>query len=123
MKYFLAVITALVLAFWAPSCTKDKTGIPPLPYNCDSISYSLNIKVILDVHCNQPQGSCHDITGAESAVIMDNYGDAKSGFETRGALCTIKQISGCLPMPDNEPKLEDSVINIIQCWVNNGYPE
>ncbi len=66
---------------------------------------------------------CHDAIFASGGVTLTDYSNTKIAFESKSALCTIKQSGNCLPMPQGGAKLADSLITYIQCWADNGYAE
>ena len=107
------------------ACAANKTEVPqPIVctgVNVDSNTYTLAIKPILDANC--ATFACHSAAVMESNVNLSAYVPAVAAFQNKDALCTIKQEGECLPMPDNQPKLADSLITVIQCWAENGYKE
>ena len=125
MKKFV-LGTALFLAIasiWA--CAANKADVPT-DVNCegvnvDSNTYTLAVKPILDANC--ATFACHSAAVAESNVNLEAYTPAVAAFQNKDALCTIQHGTECIPMPDNQPKLADSLIAIIQCWAENGYKE
>lgn len=125
MKKFLLFFLCFIAITFYYSCTKDKAK-PPLSSSCTGVdaatnTYNIRIKAILDANCGY--GGCHDAGTASSNVILDSYTASKAAFQNRNGLCTIKQTGGCLPMPQGQPKLADSLITYIQCWSESGYAQ
>ncbi len=124
MKNLFGLLVVLFCITCYYSCTKDKAP-KPAAIGCagaDSLNtYNLRIKGILDGNCATV--GCHDAIYASSAVDLSTYATSKTAFETKSALCTIKQEGSCLAMPQGQPKLADSLITYIQCWTENGYQE
>ena len=122
----IIVFLAFGLAFfWVASCKKDSTDFTK-DANCTGLnaannSYSSSIQAILDLHCST--SGCHNAASHEKGVITDNYADAKKTFDSQNGLCSIHRGSGCRAMPDGLPSLDDATINLIDCWVKNGYAE
>lgn len=124
MKNITGILVVLFCITGYYSCTKDKAAKPAL-VGCAAVdslnTYNLRIKGILDANC--ATAGCHDAIYASSGVDLSTYATSKTAFETKSALCTIKQDGNCLPMPQGSSKLADSLITYIQCWSENGYQE
>lgn len=126
IKFLLLVMAGFLAGMY--SCTKDQTG-KPVSVDCASVTaadntYNLRISALLNNSCGTTPG-CHDVDNYQSNgnVRFDTYETSKEGFQNKSALCTIKQTSGCVAMPQGAPKLADSLITYIQCWAENGYAQ
>jgi len=99
------------------SCSKSSDTTPVTPTTCSlSVSFSSNIKRILDVNCN----SCHAPgSGNPSALAKWTYdGTYASAFSNR--ISINGQVSaGLMPQTGGLPQL---VRDSISCWVNKGAP-
>jgi hypothetical protein len=122
MKYFLFIFLLLLLQ----SCTKDKTQTPDSPkqFVCDSlVTYTNMAKVIMDTKCALL--GCHNATTSAGGFNLLTYAACKDLASTPILLCTITH-GNCgykaMPYPIGSPKLSDSLITIISCWINNGAP-
>lgn len=118
-------LTALLLMIGLFSCTKDQTK-PAKTFDCDVINtqdntWNLTISPIMSTSCTLP--ACHSSMTNAAQINLSSYTAAKSAFETRDVLCAIKQSGSCIYMPLGQPKLADSLIAKIECWMNNNYPE
>lgn len=125
MKKFVlgGALFLAIASIWA--CAANKAD-EPQPISCttvnvDSNTYTLAVKPILDANC--ATFACHSAVVAESNVNMSAYAPAVAAFQNKDALCTIQHSEDCIPMPDGQAKLADSLITIIQCWAENGYKE
>lgn len=125
-NFYLLIVTIVLLGIY--SCTKDQTG-KPVSVDCAAVdasanTYNLRVGTILNNSCGTATG-CHDVDNYQSNgnVRFDTYETSKDGFLNKSALCTIKQTSGCVAMPQGAPKLADSLITNIQCWAENGYAQ
>ncbi len=102
---------------WMSSCDKDDNEMDPaLELDCDVITptYSDNIKQIVDTNC--AISGCHD--GSNANPDFTNY----DGLFARRSQVRSRVVSGTMP-PAGRPDLDDSEIDEISCWVENGAPE
>lgn len=123
-KYLWAAMTVSALVSYN-SCTKD-VALKPEAIVCSSIdssanTYTLKIKSILDSHCTD--SGCHDAVFASDGINLTTYADAKSAFESGEVMGAVMHEQGFIAMPQNKPKLADSLIAYLQCWKNNNYPQ
>lgn len=105
------------------SCNKDKTKLTN-ELTCDGIdgsnnTYNTRIKSILDNNC--ATAGCHDAATASATVILDNYVSSKDALNNKNVLCAINYETSCSPMPPTT-KLNDTLINYINCWKQSGFP-
>lgn len=84
-------------------------------------SYTNSIKAILDSQC--ATSGCHDAATAEEGINLSTYASAKSAFQNEECLCAIHHGNGCEAMPYQQSKLEDALIQKIDCWAKNGYQQ
>jgi len=99
-------------------CYKDKEELlyPDVKPDCDTIpkSFSKDILPIFKTYC--AKANCHDATTAQGGRTFTNYTEihnAKEIIEQRAL------INKDMPRAPN-PKLADSNINKIKCWLLNG---
>ena len=87
---------------------------------CDSLSpnYTDHIKPVLDNLC----APCH-ISASEGGINISTYASAKAAGGQAAFLKSIKHEAGVSPMPKNAAKLADNTIQLIECWIENGFPE
>ena len=89
------------------SCSKDKT-MEPLPCEANP-SFETEIKSIFLNNCT----SCHNSNANNVGVILEDYESIKLNLDH-----SIEEISiGTMP-PSG--KLNDSIIVLLNCWVENG---
>ncbi len=97
------------------SCTKEKTSISAA--QCpDTISFSAQVMPIFDLNCST--SGCHDATTAQSGYNFTTYANIAANSSV--ILDVINHGSGVTPMPFGSPKLADSLIQQIECWVLQG---
>lgn len=126
--FFVLATFSLALVFTAISCKDDEGS--KIDYasqaDCSSLpstvtSYALVVKPILDTYC--ASSGCHDAVTASEGVDLSTYAKSKNAFENKSALCTIHHGADCTAMPQGSDKLDDTTINILDCWAKNDYPE
>jgi hypothetical protein len=94
----------------------DCTGV-----DANANTYTNTIKTFLNSRC--ATAGCHNATTKEDDIDLSSYASAKEAFQTRDVLCAIHHGDGCEPMPKGSTQLEDAAIQLIDCWVKNGYQE
>jgi hypothetical protein len=113
MKNSRYSISVAVLIIIISSCTKDKVG-GNLPYPelicSDTISFSNNILPIIQNNCT----GCHDNS---NGYTFTNHHNIADNYE---AIIGSMQGKGYQLMPQGGPALPDSIVQKIQCWVNQG---
>lgn len=89
--------------------------------DCDvsNISYSKDIKPILNISCNI--SGCHN-TNSTQTFSLEKFDEVKAEAESGLLLKSINHEAGVSPMPKNVSKLTDCHINKITAWVNAGTP-
>ncbi|MFY0643625.1 MAG: hypothetical protein JXR19_04095 [Bacteroidia bacterium] len=122
MKKALIILSALAL-IW--SCSdKETTGDNNNDNNntslCDSLSpnYTDHIKPVMDNLCTP----CH-ISSSDAGVNVSTYNNTKSAAGQSVFVKSLKHEAGAEPMPKNAAKLSDNTIELIECWIENGFPE
>ena len=119
------VFSFLLIASACSSDEADGTGGNNNGNNTDcasiSPSYSADIKPIIDASC--ATSGCHNaVSGAEN-IDLSTYAKVKDESFKRRFLGSINRESGFKAMPQGAPKLSDSNINLITCWIENGHAE
>jgi hypothetical protein len=115
------------LPFILGDCNKEDSNSQYLENaDCSAVdvsnnTYTKSIKSILDKSC--ATSGCHDAKSKEDGIDLSTYSSSKSAFENSDCLCSIHHGSGCDPMPRGSAKLSDATIQLIDCWVKNGYSE
>jgi mono/diheme cytochrome c family protein len=125
----------IVISFvFAVACSDDSTE--PTPTNtdndnnggdttqvekCDTIQsvYDNDVASILSANC----APCHVNGSSSGGVNLDGYANTKAEAEKDQFLKSIKHEAGAKNMPQGRPKLDDALIDRIECWISNGFPE
>ncbi|MDG1331997.1 MAG: hypothetical protein P8P74_06690 [Crocinitomicaceae bacterium] len=117
LSYFL--LSAAVLAFISmtiPSCNKDKTGEIVLNECADTVSFATTIEPLIQSNCST--SGCHDAASSASGYNLEGYSNISANANI--ILTVIRHESGVVPMPYFQPKLNDSIIKDVGCWINQG---
>jgi hypothetical protein len=93
---------------------RDCTGVTTPTFNND-------VSLIMNTSC--ATSGCHNIGTGASGIVLNNYSNTKSAFESHDFLCAINHGDGCSNMPKNSPKLHDTLIEKITCWAKSGFPQ
>ena len=133
MKFSLTSISLILITVFSLnwlSCTSNKTPDIDMANMCLDIdaSYSSNIKPIIDRGC--ALGGCH-VNGGDGPGIYTSYENIVPFIEDGSfRRTTIDQRDDpLLGMPpewshNGAPKsLADTELELITCWLQNGYPE
>jgi hypothetical protein len=116
LKYVTIVLALFgFIALQITSCTKDKVPLAPLSSECvDTISYSAFVKPLMVANCST--SGCHDSFGA-GGKTLETYSQISSFAEI--ILKSIRH-DGVSPMPQNAPKMDDSIATQLNCWILQG---
>jgi hypothetical protein len=113
MKNSIYTISIAILLIAFTSCTKDKVG-GNLPYPevicSDTVSFSNEILPIIQNNCT----GCHD---NQNGYTLTNHENISANY---AAIVGSMKGVGYKLMPDGGPSLPDSLIEKIECWVNQG---
>jgi len=80
-------------------------------------TYSMEVKSIIDRNC---AGGCHSAYKQAGGIDLSTYESLKSEAGKPRFLGALKHSALYSPMPKKSPKLSDSTINTIECWIING---
>lgn len=91
--------------------------------DCGLVSFSREVFPIFEQHCNFSQ--CHQAPNGQATVFFESHIDI--AYSSGAILGTLSQ-NDRTKMPLDTltlqpgPKLPDSLINIIACWIEQGKP-
>jgi hypothetical protein len=109
MKQF--ILYGFFLSFMC-SCAKDK--VPTEFTGCgDIVSFSQDIQPLVEINCV----GCHNEVAPANDVILTNH--TRISNEANRMLNSM-QASGIDLMPFGGPPLNDSLIQLFQCWILQG---
>ena len=107
-------IIRTVFFFFLCSCAKDK--VPTEFSSCGEIvSFSQDIQPLVEIHCL----GCHNEVAAASNVVLTDHNRIS---EEANRMINSMQASGMDLMPFGGPPLNDSLIQLFQCWILQGKP-
>ncbi len=116
MKYLVLLLFSLTVL---SSCLKEKTVEPvdvPVGPCSDTVSFSSEIMPqIIDMSCNT--SGCHDATASGGYELFSH-----AQVSTNAAMIfnVINHDASVIPMPFYQNKLEDSLIQKFDCWIQQG---
>lgn len=113
------VVLTLFLACGLVACLKEKE--PEMPFDCatQEATYNKNVKPIINQYCV----ACHQQGGSGSFLRLSSYAEVKASAQTPVFLKSIKHEPGASAMPQGGNKLTPSQIQLIECWINQGFKE
>ena len=121
----ILLATALILvACKKPTPNSDYLSKADCSVLIDSLNtYNNSIKAIFNSYC--AYSPCHDASTAKKSVVLDSYESSVAAVNKYSTkfLCSINQDEGTVAMPNKLPRLNDSLILKITCWIKNGMQE
>jgi len=113
----LSVVAGLVIQL--SSCTKETAAEPVVvtPDVCDSIpaSFATDVMPIIQTNCTTCHNSSNNTANGQN---WESYADVNAN--SVAILKAMKHESGVVAMPYQLDKLSDSLIQVIECWIDNG---
>lgn len=116
--------TFLFVACKKPTPNSDYLSKADCTVLIDSLNtYNNSIKAIFNSYC--AYSPCHDASTAKKSVVLDSYESSVAAVNKYSTkfLCSINQDKGTVAMPNKLPRLNDSLILKITCWIKNGMQE
>jgi len=117
------IIRFLIVLFLFSSCTKDQAKpIVSLaeedPIDCSTISNSFSDDVLPIILNSCATTNCHSSIENAGGFTLESYTQILNSDVL--ILKTMKNEIGVIAMPYYSPKLNDSLVNIVECWINSG---
>jgi cytochrome c5 len=111
----LAILTFGIAACKTSKKTADST--PKIPLNCDNTTYTYeaDINPIMKENCSR----CHN-TNMKAGYNFNDLESVKKAAENGYLLGTIKHMHGFDAMPRMAGKLDQAIIDKIECWIKTG---
>jgi len=118
MKYIMHL--AVVLIVFISSCKKEESPPPPSSSTCSNIShkYSTDVKPIVLNNC--AISGCH-VSGGGAPGDYTKYSDL-AAVAQNGKLRNRVVVKKDMPPSSSGKSLTQDQINIIDCWIADGYP-
>lgn len=115
-----ALLILTSFAFLALSCVKDKTVEPaPEPVDPCAETVSFNDELlpeIFNISCNT--SGCHDAVTGSGGYVLETHEQICTNADV--ILDVLQHNSGFVPMPLGGEKLNDSLIQKMDCWIEQG---
>lgn len=112
------IISATLMACKSTKETASTTPVAPLDCTTMVVTYSNDIKGIMEANCTR----CHN-SNMKAGYNFETLESVKKAGSNGFLLGTIKHEKGFKGMPYFAGKLDNQTINKIECWVKNGMPE
>ncbi len=107
-----------VLIFISHSCYYDNAeelyGVP----DCDltEVGYDVDVEPLLRLFCYE----CHDNASRLGGITLEGYNNVLPYVNNASLLGSVKHQSGYSPMPQDQPKIPECDIVIIEQWIEEG---
>jgi hypothetical protein len=99
---------------------KVEKATTPKPGACDTITYTKHIQPILASSCGLSSSGCHGSVGAGGD--LNNYAQVKAiGESGKIKNRVIDGVPSVMPL--GGPKLPQTQLDLIQCWITNNYKQ
>ena len=118
MKSVFAIASLIGLIVFLQSCTYDKEMLLPASNSADTVnvSFAASILPLLRANCF----SCHGNGSNLGGVSLDTDDDVKALAASGRLLGSISQSAGFDAMPLGADKLDDSSIDAVRIWIDEG---
>lgn len=120
MIKFLTAASAFLMMIVLVSCNPEGDLTT---YDCATTAptYTVIVKPILDAKC--ATSGCHNASSAKDGIDLSTYELCKTESQKDRFRGCIQHITGYEAMPEGGAKLDETTVQIISCWVQNGSPE
>jgi uncharacterized membrane protein len=123
MKKNVIYLMALFLFIGISACSNDSEDdlIDQMDPDPDPITYSANVKTIIDNNCN----NCHsDPTQNGAPISLVTYAQVRNSAENGALINRIQtQEGGVGAMPLGGPRLPQTLIDVVIQWQADGFLE
>ncbi|MBS3913186.1 MAG: hypothetical protein KG003_01705 [Bacteroidetes bacterium] len=82
-----------------------------------TVSYEKDVQPILFNNCAK---GCHSEKNKAGGIDLSTFENVKAISSESRFMGAIRHLAGFDAMPMKAPKLSDSSIRVIQCWIKNG---
>jgi mono/diheme cytochrome c family protein len=115
-KIFLLAVASLLL-----SCSSDSLSDLQDNTNVTSITYTNNVKAIIDANCL----TCHGNNPSFGAsTSLTSYINVKNASQSNNLLERISKAAGSDgAMPEGGPRLSQQNINTVSAWITENYQQ
>jgi len=114
------VLLFLFAGLFMSSCLKDKTVEPTPPPSgpcADTVSFNEELlPEIFNLSCNT--SGCHDAGAGSAGYVLETHDQISSNANV--IFNVINHDAGFVPMPYGGEQLADSLIQKVDCWIQQG---
>ncbi|MDX1653276.1 MAG: hypothetical protein R3277_12335 [Brumimicrobium sp.] len=116
MKRNLILLFFIACSFSACRKDKVKSGVI-IDSDCpEEISFSGDILPIINNNCNT--SGCHNAAAQSGGYVFETHAQISADATIMSDV--MHHEGGFLPMPQGQPKLDDSLLLKFDCWVKQG---
>ena len=114
------ILQLFIFVFYLSMCTYKKPEEVKPVASCDTttVSYVADIKPVIEQQCT----GCHSGANAAGSINLSVFAQLQRTATTGLLFQVVNHTKGYPPMPANQPKLSDCLINKIQRWGLDGAP-
>ena len=123
-NYLLTAVTILAVVTLNEACKAKKSvaqtpNKPKAPTECDSmnVTYAGQVKAIIDPNCGT---TCHSAANKANSIDLSNYESVKYEAGKPRFMGSLRHELLYAPMPKKHPKLSDSTLKVLSCWIETG---
>lgn len=120
----LLILSVFTLSF--SSCIKEVGkpigAAPPPPGACDTVTYTLHVKAIVDKKCGSQANNgagCHAGAFPSAGVSLTNYQEVKAKADRIDARAIVAKT---MPVSPEGPMTPEQ-LDLLKCWLGNGMKE
>lgn len=120
MKYIQSIGIALIITIAATgsACKSRKTTTDA----CSGTTYTFT-KDVQPIINNACASTCHSAAKNAGGIDLSTYEKVKSEAAMPRFMGAIRHLAGYSPMPKKNPKLSDSLIQVLNCWKEKGFAQ
>jgi hypothetical protein len=113
----ILTITGILIFLTLVSCKKDKVIKSAFTGDCsDTVSFSAQVLPIIQQNCST--SGCHDSGSSAGGFNLSDFNSINSASSQ--VLAAMRHDGGFTAMPLGGDKLEDSLIQKVECWIAQG---
>lgn len=113
-SYYLLGAMIIGITTMAATCKKAASTCTTTP------TYTSAVKTIIDESCGN---KCHSNQWKAGGIELTNYALVSAESKKARFMGSLRHLAGYDAMPKKADKLADSVLQVLQCWVDGGSPQ
>lgn len=100
-----------------PGVAETKPAVASAECSNTMYTYAAEVKPIIDNNCAK---SCHSANNHAGGINLSDHENVKTEAQKTRFMKSLKHEGTYTPMPKKSPKLSDSTLSILNCWIENG---